>query len=257
MPRSLVLFLVLGAAALPPPPLEAQVNIERFRRADRDTGWTAVSTVDLSLRAGNEDLVLVGLSGRIDHVGAATRSLVLVSGDLGWQRGRRFSNSGVLHLRRTFLTPRAVHPEAFVQIDYDRARALAFRALVGTGPRVELVQGGGARLALGTAYMLEHERLDLPATALHPRRTTHHRWSSYLATSFGSGERLAAGLTAYVQPRLGDFGDVRLLADGSVAARAGGPASLALTLALRYDTRPPDGTRSLDATLKSGVAIEW
>lgn len=257
MSRSLVLFVVLGAAARPSLPLVAQVNIERFRRAQGAAGWAAASTVDVSLRAGNEELFLIGIGGRLDHVGATTRSLILASGDLGWERGRRFSNRGLLHLRRAFRIPSAVYPEAFGQIDYDRARALAFRALVGAGPRAELVRGRGAGLSVGTAYMLEHERLDLPAAARHPRRTTHHRWSTYLAASFGSGEPLAAGLTAYVQPRLDDFGDVRLLADGAVAARAGGPASLTLAIALRYDSRPPDGTRSLDATLKRGVAIEW
>lgn len=257
MPRPHILLPLLAAV---PAHLSAQVNIERFRRAGGDTGWSVVSAVDLALRAGNEELVLVGLSVRTGHVGRATRSLIVASGDLGWERGRRFSNRGLLHLRRAFLTPRAVHPEIFVQMDYDRARALAFRALVGTGPRAELVrdkEGGGARLAVGTAYMLEHERLDLPPTAIHPRRTTHHRWSSYVALRAGTGAPLAAGLTAYVQPRLGDWGDTRVLADGTVAARAGGSASLALTISLRYDSRPPDDTRSLDATLKSGIAIAW
>jgi hypothetical protein len=47
------------------------------------------------------------------------------------------------------------------------------------------------------------------------------------------------------------------LLDGSLGARAGSRASLTVTVALRYDSRPPDGAESLDATLKSGIAIEW
>jgi hypothetical protein len=252
MIRSLYFVAVLLAA-----PLDAQVNIERLRRDVGTAGWSASSTADLAVHAGNVDLMLLGLGTRLDHVGAATHTMLVLSGDFGWQRGERFSNRGLAHLRRAFGSSRTIHPEAFGQIDYDRSRSLAFRALVGAGPRAELAHGETARVSAGTAYLLEHERLDLPVTAAHPRRTTHHRWSSYVAASFGSGDPLHAGVTAYVQPRLDAFEDVRLLLDGSVAARAGGPASLLLTVALRYDSRPPDGARPLDATLKGGIGIQW
>lgn len=250
-------MLILLAVPLTAGPLHAQVNIERFRRDVRRTGWFASSSVDLSVRTGNVDLVLIGLGTRFDYVGANTRTMLVASGDVGWEHGERFSNRGLLHVRQAFATQGRLAAETFAQIDYDRSRALAFRALVGAGPRVELVRRRTARLSGGTALMLEHERLDLSTTARHPRRTTHQRWSSYLAANLGSGEPLRFAVTTYVQPRLDDFGDTRVLLDGGVAARAGGPASLTLSFALRYDSRPPDATRALDTTVRSGITVEW
>lgn len=179
------------------------------------------------------------------------------SGDLGWQGGERFSNQGLLHLRRTYRTDRTIAPEFFLQTNYDKSRSLSFRGLAGVGARVTLVTRPTWHLVTATAYMFEREVLDLPRTALHPERTSSHRWSSYISTRVATDPRLAFVATAYVQPRFDDFSDVRVLTDARMALELSGRVSVTMTFNARYDSEPPDDVDSLDVTWQTGFAVEW
>ena len=147
--------------------------------------------------------------------------------------------------------------ETFAQGDYDRSRRLTLRALIGVGPRFLLFRTSAWEAALGTAYMFEHEELDLPAAAIHPAETDAHRWSSYVTVQGRAGDRLATVVTVYAQPRLDAFADVRMLGDARLAVQLVGALALQVSGFLRWDGRPPDGTDELDMTLKTGVGIEW
>lgn len=240
---------VAGSAA-------GQINTERLRRPVTQPGVSGAAAAELTVRTGNVDVALLGISGRLERTGTKTNTFLIASGDLGWQGGRRFSDQGLVHLRQAYGWRRAIYPEAFTQVDYDRSRALAFRGLVGAGLRFRLTQGPRWRLYAGTAYMLEVERLDLPPTAIHPARVTAHRWSNYLSANLETARwRLVA--TAYVQPRFDAPGDLRLLHDAGLAVPLADGVALTTTFNLRYDSRPPDGVRPTDTTLKTGVALQW
>jgi hypothetical protein len=237
--------------------LVAQVNTERLRRSDISDGWFGSTRIDVTLRSGNVDLTLIGIGGRLDHVSGSTQTFLAGSGDFGWQGGERFSNQGLLHLRRTLRTDRAFAPEVFLQANYDKSRALTFRGLAGAGARFTLFARPSWHLVAATAYLLEREVLDLPPTALHPDRTTSHRWSSYVSTRIAAGPRLALVATAYVQPEFENFSDVRVLTDARMALELSGNVSVTMTLNLRYDGEPPDDIDPVDAEWKTGFAVEW
>lgn len=250
------LRLALLVAPLPTP-LVAQVNIERLRRTDLDQGLGGQAALEFTLRAGNVDLVLLAPSGRLDYLAGQWEGFLVARGDFGWQRGERFSNQALAHLRLGWRRSSRVTLEAFTQWDYDRPRRLTHRALIGAGPRLTLVASPAWRVAVGTAYLFEHEQLDLAPGSEHPAETHAHRWSSYFTAHGQSGERLAAVATIYAQPRFDDFGDVRLLGDARLAVQLAGALSLQLSTLLRWDGRPPDDTDRMDLTLRTGLGIEW
>ena len=105
--------------------------------------------------------------------------------------------------------------------------------------------------------MFEHERLDLESGNVHPQWTSVHRWSNYLSSKVGFNEQTALAWTIYVQPQFDDPADVRVLSESRLGVELRRPVSLMVTVRMRYDSRPPDGTQSLDTTLKSGIAIEF
>jgi hypothetical protein len=250
-------MLAVTSIALGTAPLSAQVNIERLRRTDLPAGFAGQAGLDFTLRAGNVDLLLLVPSARIDHRAERWIAFVLGQGDFGWRGGERFSSQALGHIRvGRHLSPRLTL-EVFSQIDYDRPRRLTLRWLVGTGPRIHLVAREGWRVALGTAWMFEHEELDLPPEAAHPRETRSHRWSNYLTAAVRAGERLAAAGTVYAQPRFDDMQDIRLLGDARVAVQLVGTLSLQVSGALRWDGRPPDETEKLDLSVRTGVSVEW
>lgn len=248
---------VLAALLLGAPAAAAQVNIEGLRRSSADTGLTGTAGATLTARTGNVRLVLVSMETRTEFRGHRWSAFVVGNTDVGWQAGRRFSNAGLIHIRGKRGVSRSLALEAFGQIDYDKSRALSFRSVAGAGLRLELAAEDGWHLTGGTGYMFEHESLDLPSTAVHPRETNSSRSTTYLAARYADGSRLALAATGYVQPRLAGFDDIRILGEARLAVQLVGSLSLTVTSRLRYDSGPPDGITGLDTTITTGVAVEW
>lgn len=250
--RALLVAVVLAVA----PALEAQVNVERLRVADTATGWFGEASLTLSVRTGNVRHTRFDPATRVDLVTGGVQSFLVARGDVGIQGGRRYSNSGLMHLRATGRFGRFA-PEAFAQVNYDRSQLLLFRGLAGAGVRLRLATTARGRVRLGTALMYEVEHLELDSAALHPSETRKVRWSSYLSARTASARGAVVAMTAYAQPDLADFADTRLLADATLAAPLTGGVALTLTLWSRLDTRPPDGVKRLDTEIKSGVAVAF
>jgi hypothetical protein len=59
------------------------------------------------------------------------------------------------------------------------------------------------------------------------------------------------------KPCFDDPKDVRILTEARLGAALSEPVFLVLALHLHYDSGPPDEIRSVDATIRSGVAIEF
>lgn len=245
----LVLTLLASVAS-------AQVNIESLRRSDAATGLTGSVALDVAIRAGNVDFVQLTLTGRTDYSRGQFSTFVVGSGDLGFQGGQRFANAGLLHVRQSYAIGFAI-PEAYAQVNYTRQQQLAFRGLVGGGLRVPVVRHARVRLWFGSGPMFEHERLDLPLDAVHPRRTSVARWTSYLSSKLTVDPRVVLLATTYLQTQVGDWGDVRNLTDVDLAVGLGRAASLVISFDLRYDSRPPDDTDPVDTTLKTGLAVTF
>ena len=236
---------------------QAQINIERFRPDGEQVGLSGQTNFSLSSRTGNVEIVELGASVRVDYLTSHARTLLLGRGDLGWQGGERFANEALLHLRHERRLAPSVRFEGFSQINYDKSRLLLFRGLAGGGPRLRLIQAERARVWFGAAYMFEYEHLDLDDAAVHPNETSSHRLSSYLSTSIGLGRDATLVSTVYVQPRIDDLEDARVLGELGVSAELFSPVSLSVSFRLRYDGDPPDDVRELDTTLGSGLSISF
>jgi hypothetical protein len=212
----------------------------------------------VSLHRGNVDFTLVELGGRLDHSAAGSTTFLVGRGDLGFQDGERFTRSGMIHLRRVQGSASGrVAMEFFGQVDHDRSRDLSFRALVGAGPRVRIVDRGGAEVHWAAGYMFEHERLDLEPEDPHPDRTSHHRLTTYVTANVPVAEGGAASATVYAQPRLDAWDDVRVLAEARLAAELSARLALTVTWNLRHDSRPPRGVSRVDTVLKTGLTVAF
>jgi hypothetical protein len=56
-----------------------------------------------------------------------------------------------------------------------------------------------------------------------------------------------------MQPELGDFEDVRVLANLRIATSVTDDLDLTVSFDLRYDSRPPDDISALDTNLRTGL----
>lgn len=235
--------------------VEAQVNIEKMRTEGGETGLSGAALFDLKVRSGNVDVWGFNLESQIGMIRQQRSFLLITQGELEWQDGERDSNEGLLHLRHELRHRERIWPECFAQIDYNKARSLEFRGLIGGGLRTRLYRTGGMQIWWGTAYMLEHERLE--AAVRSDRVVTVHRWSNYVNIKVDIDAHARGMLTLYAQPRFTAWGDVRILGDARLEADLIGPLSLSLSANARYDSRPPAAVDDLDLRLGSGLEIEF
>lgn len=249
--------LSLGALVAVASTADAQVNVERFRPGAEETGFSGEARLNIAARTGNVEVVELGAEGRVDYLTENVRWFLIGRGDLGWNGGERYANEALLHLRHERRLRPTLRVEAFTQVNYDKSRLLLFRGLAGAGLRIGLVRASTVRVWLGTAYMLEHERIDVPAGAVHPTEVTAHRLSSYLSTSLGLGGRASVVSTVYVQPRIGELGDTRVLGETGISTPIVGSVALTVSFRLRFDGDPPDDVNELDTALQTGIAVSF
>ncbi len=119
------------------------------------------------------------------------------------------------------------------------------------------MQSDKGSLHLGLALMGERERLDVPAGGPDVADDEYLRMSAYLAGSYKASQAVTLASTTYVQPRLDDSDDIRLLEDASMGVALGGPFSLKLSLTVRYDGAPPSGVKEIDTAWMNRLVIDF
>jgi len=231
----------------------AQVNVELYRKS---TGVRGNVGLHFGGSRGNSDFFTGGGAVNITLNTQTYSILLLGDGLLGFRGGESFSNSGLVHLRYTWIKPARFQPEGFVQTNYDRPRKLSFRALLGGGLRTILYDSKTYSLTLGNSLMWEHERLfDLMIGDTHPDQTSDLRSSNYLNLQIR--KKATITFTGYYQFRASDTRDARLLGNLQIASRVAGPLQQITTLRYRRDSRPPLGVHKNDLTIGTSFALSF
>lgn len=256
--------LLLAAA-----PAAGQVNTEKLRSWEAD-GISGHVDFALRYKSGNVDELLVGSSARVQwaQLGTATSStakrplaeLVYLIGDftLGIRSEERYKNAGFGHLRWTHVIRRWVATEAFAQAQYNEFIRLQQRYLGGAGVRFEPIHDKHVELTVGTGYMLEFEQNDVPEDGPDAREVLAHRSTSYLSLEVYLEDPAVTLIdTIYVQPRLTDFGDYRILNEAELSVAITDVVSLVASSSLRYDSDPVLDIEKLDLAFLNKLRLSF
>ena len=238
-------------------PVYAQVNTERFRAQAGEEGFKGSLELSFSNRTGNTDLMAGGLALGLGWKREADTVLLIGDANVGKKRTDTTINKGFLHLRgHRELTPVAA-AEVFTQYEYDKFSLLDLRFLVGAGPRFRVLHREAVTVHLGIAYMLEREQLNLAPGAPENPSPTSHRLSTHLALKVALAPHLTLTNTVYLQPRLDDPDDTRVLEDLGLKVGLGGPLSLRIGFTLRYDGDPPTTVKGIDSALSNRLVWDF
>ena len=274
-------------------PAFAQVNTEKLRRWD-SAGFSGNVDVAFDVTQGNTELIQFGSGVRLqyailresqaqaqaDSPGTATattattatpqvavdskrgtlQDLFYVTGNLniGRQNGDAFLNNGFAHARWTHMLSRTLGTELFGQLQFDEFIRLRERWLVGAGLRAELLRAGFLNVALGSGYMLEYEALDLPEGVIEEGDRFAHRWTSYLSVKAELDDPQVQFVnTVYVQPRITDFDDYRVLDEAELELAILANLKFAVGLGLRYDSLPPSDVEAFDISIKNKLRLSF
>jgi hypothetical protein len=260
LPLSLVRLVPALALVLAPAPVAAQiVNIQPLISAETEKkqGPSLVIEGAADVRRGNTSLLSVSGSAIGQYRSGRHLVFLLARGDFAESQDESIVNKDLEHLRYRLGLVGPLLGEAFVQHDRDEFRRLSLRAIAGIGPRVRIAWFTNFESAVGVAYMFEHERLAEGDYRDSGASMVNHRLSSYFVLSTRVPPSLEIGLTAYLQPRLDAWRDVRVLSETSVLAHATKHLSLKLTLTSAFDSLPPASVAPLDTTMKGSIQANF
>lgn len=176
---------------------------------------------------------------------------------------RRTSDGNVIisrffeHLRYRYDLSDNFLGEVFAQHEFDAVKRLELRALVGGGPKFNIVNSKSVNLDVGISYMFEYEKLQDDGNTDAGAIYIQHRNSTYLVASYQLDERVKLVESAYLQPKLTDFADLRIQSESELMFKLTDSLSFSSSFTLAYDAKPPNTIQKLDTALKSTISYEF
>ncbi len=234
--------------------LYAQVNTEKYRNENDTTGFSGSVQLNISAQTGNVDLQELNPSLGINYKTERTNSFAVILGEYGWKDQEAFSNQALFHIRHVHEISFPFDWEVFAQINYDKTRLLLFRDLAGGGLRFNIIKNKSNEFWIGTDYMREHEKYDLPSTAKHKAEQTVNRWSNYLTYSVIVKNGVNFSSVIYYQPRFDQFNDLKILNENSLSVALINNLTLTVGFRLYYNSRPPDAIKNTDTKTEMGFS---
>lgn len=255
--KSVALLILLLGLARPAAAQIVNVQGQLAKPPDRD-GITGQAELKLDWREGNNPLFDIGGTGSVLVRRGRVLGLAIVRGGYGTSRGLTLTKRTFEHVRTRVTLSCVWRWEAFAQHEYDQFRRLAVRALVGTGPALQILDTKRVGLLAGAAYMFELEHLDeRMGTTDAGDRSVAHRVSAYLTGTQNLSATVSLAQTVYVQPRLDEPSDVRVLGELSVTSKLTKRIALSDAFTVAYDRTPPEGVKTYDTQLRVSVIVTF
>lgn len=249
-----VLCLLVGAEA------HAQiVNVQgQLAKAPKDNGFASQFELKLDWRTGNSSELDIAGSAAVMMRRGRVLALALVRGEYGESRDFTFTQKTFEHLRARIAIDCVWRWEVFGQHEYDEFKRLAVRMVAGSGPALQILDTKKLAIISGAAYMLEYERLDdKEMTVDAGDRYVNHRASFYVSAIQRADETISVIETFYVQPRIDEPGDIRLLGEIALTSKLRKHVAITNGFSIAYDRTPPDGVEKLDTQLKLGLLLSF
>jgi hypothetical protein len=215
------LLLLLGHSEL----LGQIVNIED-RRLDYDSsGWFGQLDLGGNYTRNSNEVLSINGGIRLDRVAKNDDQwLFIIDYRVVRANGNNFLNAGFSHFRYGKPINDWIQWETFSQVQYDQKIQLSLRWLLGSGPRIKLVEGEEGAVFFGLLYMYEYDELSNIALTFRD-----HRLSSYLSLAWKVSPNFSVNNITYYQPRLTQFNQTRLSSSTNLV--------VGLTKKLKFTTR--------------------
>ena len=238
------------------------VDVQSLIGKDVPEGASGKLAASVDWRTGNTRLVHVGgaVIARYRHkdhlVFAVVRGEYGRSAAVGAPLATTMSKT-FEHVRYRWQVADWFATESFVQNEADKFRRLRIRALGGLGGRFTLAQCTHYGIHAGVAYMVEYEQLVTDGLVDSGATDLDSRISSYLVGTYAFNDKVKASETVYVQPKLTDPKDIRLLSEAALTSKLTKKIAFTASFTIAYDSRPPPSTARTDTSLQSGIAIDF
>ncbi len=220
------------------------VNIEDKRYQKDTTGWFGLVDLSLSYVRNSGSVLSITGTGRVDYLRDRSSNLFLANYRIVRTSTDDLINDGFVHYRYGRKLNRRWQWEVFGQMQYNERLALTLRTLIGTGPRLAVLDKEKQKIYFGLLYMYEYDELSEGQRYFHD-----HRLSMSLALNLQLTSILSFASTSYYQPLLTDIADSRLSSVNSVNLQITGHLSFRFNFNVTYDARISKETESVPSTI--------
>jgi putative salt-induced outer membrane protein len=216
---------------------------------EEEPGWSGGVEARFSLTGGNTELVSLSGGGHVQYQSGANRWRLLGDATRETSQGERVEESTVAHLRHNRRLLPWLSTLTFIQHQRNPFQRLTSRFLAGAGARFDVVRASRIYGALGASHMVEVERIEDTSGT-----DTDQRLSVFAILEGKLSEAAAVEVTSFVQPRWGDFTDMRSILAATLRVTLVGSLAMTLDYDLQHDTEPPAGVEATDWKLRAGFA---
>ncbi|MCP4447304.1 MAG: DUF481 domain-containing protein [Myxococcales bacterium] len=231
-------------------------NMQSILATEADEGISGAISGSANWRRGNVDYLFLSATPLARYRVGNHLIIGMMRGDHKTSGGATIISNTLEHLRYRYTISDALLGEVFAQHEFNDVKRLNLRALVGAGPKATLVNGSSYALDVGVSYMLEYQRLQDDEFADAGNTDVQHRNSTYVTGHYQADDRVQLAESVYVQPRLTDASDIRLLSETQLTFKMTKRLSFTSSLTIAYDSRPPDAVKRLDTALSSSISFE-
>lgn len=250
MARTCIAVLVLALLAHSAPAGAVQI-LNTLSGFGDGPGWQTVGDASAELSGGNTDTEDYAVALASQWTGERQRVRLIAGLDYSEASGTTTDQDQRVHLRHNYRIDRWISTLAFTQYQRNPFQDLRRRLLFGAGFRIEIDDERPNRLGVGVSAMYEVERLT------NGTGEDTVRLSTFLDFRRDIADRTSAGIVAWYQPRLTDFGDWRISVLAELEVGIGGPVSVLMQGAIAQDSDPPPAVDEYDWDLNLGLRLRF
>lgn len=236
----------------------AIVNLEDLHLGTPSEGFSGEVKLWLSGASGNTDKSDTGLGARTQWQREKITDFLVLNYDYGRSAGETNTNKGFLHARHIYQWTPKVAWEGFGQLQHNEFTRLSLRALLGTGIRLTLAKktlNKAALLGIGAFY--EREDLKEKEGLTDGGTDNTGRASFYFVFKYQPKDYIKLLSTTYYQPKLRLISDYRATENATLSIDLTGRLALELSVAVAYDSQPPQTVERADVTYRTGLAYRF
>ncbi len=231
-------------------------NLQSILATEAEEGLSGAISAAADYRSGNVDYLFISATPLVRYRSGKHLVVGITRAEHKTSKGDTIASRSFEHVRYRYTFSQRLLGEVFAQHEFDAIKRLQLRALVGMGPKIDIVEGTSYGVSVGLAYMLEYERLQDDGAADAGQSDLQHRNSSYLVARYELDDRVQLIETMYVQPRLTGASDTRLLSDSELTVQVTKRVSFTSSFSIAYDSRPPASIKRLDTALVSSLTLQ-
>jgi len=225
------------------------MNVETLRQSHKN-GFFGSVNLKMTGASGSTDKFVNDFSTQNVFRSDKNEFLFFLNHLYGEVSNTKNTDKGSFHSRYSRSTSKHTALEFYVQVEFDKFRALRLRRIYGSGLRVLLLDKTNASIYFGAGAFFENEDLEVDPDEQTGRGNVY---TSYVQT-FENKMQLSS--TFYYQPSLSQ-GDFRLRLNSALGIPLTENFQFTIEFIGAHDSAPPTGIVKTDTLYLTGIAFSY